>query len=63
MKAKIFNKKLTINKSTIANLTDSIQDQVRAVGGKATNATICTCPYTQCPFTDCGDSIHNLCIC
>jgi hypothetical protein len=62
MKIKKFSKKLNINKSTIANLSQDNQDEVRG-GVKPTGFTICTCPYTQCPYTDCGDSIHSPCYC
>lgn len=67
MKSKKLSKKLSFNRETIANLGDEKMDS--AQGGividrsLVTCFTICTCPASMCPKTDCGDSWHTPCYC
>jgi hypothetical protein len=68
MKVKKFSKKLSINKATIANLSEANQDKARGGAGLVDVSgisclSLCTCPVSLCPKTNCGDSVNTPCYC
>jgi hypothetical protein len=58
MKTKTFNKRLTLNKSTVAHLDNSVMAYVRG-GDPVTLDTCDTCNGTTCIVTLCND---NTCV-
>ncbi|MCP5104985.1 MAG: hypothetical protein GY950_16480 [bacterium] len=64
MKKEKFQKKLNINKKTIANLSE---DKLDALRGGFTGSYLDCCdgtfPLTGCPLTNCGNSRDIPCAC
>jgi len=63
MKKEKFQKKLNINKKTVANLSEEKLDTLRGGISGGNKSCDCTRPITGCPFTNCGDSQLIPCNC
>jgi hypothetical protein len=70
MKNKKFNKRLGLNKATVANLSNYELNYVR--GGVFTNETVCRAcntegiacrPTTPCTGSPCVDTDYSICVC
>ena len=63
MKKEKFQKKLNINKKTVANLSEEKLDGLRGGISGGNKSCDCTEPLTRCPVTNCGDSWNTPCYC